>query len=492
MESYILAIDQGTTSSRAIIVDRRLNIKGLGQKYFPQIFPKPGWVEHNAETIWATVERSIAAALKDASVKPAQIAGIGITNQRETIVVWDPRTGHPLHNAVVWQCRRSAGICERLKEQDLEPEFIRRTGLLLDPYFSGTKLAWLFENIPALKNKAKTGNLKTGTIDSYLVFRLTGGTAHVTDASNASRTLLFNITKLAWDAELAGILGVPLSILPGVRGNSEIYGRTKGLKFLPDGIPISGMAGDQQAALFGQACFNKGDVKCTFGTGSFILMNTGDKAVYSQNRLLTTIAWQLNGRTSYALEGSAFIAGAAVQWLRDGLKIIKRSADVEELARQVSSSDGVVLVPAFAGLGAPHWRPGARGLISGITRGTTSAHIARAALEAIALQNYELIKAMEADSGLKLKQLRVDGGACVNDLLMQIQAGIMSKEIVRPRLIETTAIGAAFLAGLGIGYWSDLREISKTWKKDRQFAGKMDNRIRRELIKNWELAVNKA
>ncbi|MFA6434687.1 MAG: glycerol kinase GlpK [Elusimicrobiales bacterium] len=492
MGSYILAIDQGTTSSRAIIVDRCLNIKGAGQKEFPQIFPKPGWVEHNAATIWATVESSIAAALKNAAVRPGEIAGIGITNQRETIVLWDPRTGEPLHNAVVWQCRRSAAICEKLKKKGLTAKFTARTGLLLDPYFSGTKLAWLFENIPSLRNKAKNGNLKAGTIDSYLVFRLTGGASHVTDASNASRTLLFDINKLSWDPELAGLLGVPLSILPEVRGNSEIYGRTKGLKCLPDGIPISGMAGDQQAALFGQACFNKGDVKCTYGTGSFILMNTGDKAVSSRNRLLTTIAWQLKGKTVYALEGSAFMAGASVQWLRDGLKLIKHSCDVEDLAGQVKSSEGVVLVPAFAGLGAPHWRSGARGLISGMTRGTTAAHIARATLEAIALQNYDLIKAMEADSGLRLNQLRVDGGACVNDLLMQIQADIMNKEIVRPRLVETTAIGAAFLAGLGVGYWPDLKEISRTWKKDRQFSGKMEKKLRQELINNWQLAVQKA
>ncbi len=492
MGSYILAIDQGTTSSRAIIVDRKLNVKGTGQKEFPQIFPKPGWVEHDARTIWATVERSIAAALKDASIRPSEIAGIGITNQRETVVLWDPRTALPLHNAVVWQCRRSAAICERLKGLGLESKFSARTGLLLDPYFSGTKLSWLFENIPALKQKAKTGNLKAGTIDSYLVYRLTGGAAHVTDASNASRTLLFDINKLVWDAELADILGVPLSILPVARSNSEIYGETKGLGCLPDGIPVSGMAGDQQAALFGQACFNEGDVKCTYGTGSFILMNTGGRVVRSKNRLLTTVAWRLKGKTTYALEGSAFIAGAAVQWLRDGLKIIKNSGEIETLAGQAGSSEGVTLVPAFSGLGAPHWRSGARGLICGITRGTTSAHIARAALEAIALQNYELIKAMEADSGLKLKQLRVDGGACVNDLLMSIQAGVMDKTIVRPRLIETTAIGAAFLAGLGIGYWQDLREISKAWKEDRRFTVKMDERLRLELIKNWEQAVRKA
>lgn len=492
MGSYILAIDQGTTSTRAVIVDRRLNIKGAAQKEFAQIYPKPGWVEHNAETIWATVEYSVAAALKNASVKPHEIAGIGITNQRETIVLWDPATGKPLHNAVVWQCRRSAAICERLKKKGLAGKFAGRTGLVLDPYFSGTKLTWLFENIPGLRSKARTGDLKAGTIDSYLAFRLTGGAAHVTDASNASRTLLFDINKLAWDRELASILGVPLSILPEVRGNSEIYGRTKGLKCLPDGIPVSGMAGDQQAALFGQACFNKGDVKCTYGTGSFILMNTGGKAVFSKNSLLTTIAWQLNGKTTYALEGSAFIAGASVQWLRDGLKIIKSSCEVEALARQVDSSEGVVLVPAFAGLGAPHWRAGARGLISGLTRGTTAAHLARATLEAIALQNYDLIRAMEADAGLKLKQLRVDGGACVNDLLMELQAGIMSKDLVRPRLVETTAIGAALLAGLGVGYWSDLKEVSGTWKKDKQFSGKMDKRLRLELITNWNLAVDKA
>jgi len=492
MPAFILAIDQGTTSSRAMIVDRELNVKGVGQKEFRQIYPRPGWVEHDAGAIWESVAYSVRTALKNAAVKPAQIAAIGITNQRETVVLWDPRTGRPLHNAVVWQCRRSAPICERLKKAGLEKKFARRTGLVLDPYFSGTKLAWLFENFAELKARARTGRLKAGTIDSYLVFRLTGGASHVTDASNASRTLLLDIRKVRWDEELAGLLGVPVSILPRVAGSSEIYGRTKGLGFLPDGIPISGMAGDQQAALFGQACFRQGDAKCTYGTGSFLLMNTGATPVVSRNKLLTTIAWQISGRAVYALEGSVFIAGAAVQWLRDGLRMIARSADIEVLASRVPSSEGVVLVPAFAGLGAPHWRAEARGLISGLTRGTTRAHIARATLEAIALQNCDLITAMEADSGLRLNQLKVDGGASANGLLLQIQADLLHKTIVRPRLIETTAAGAALLAGLAVGFWSGQDEITRLWKKDRVFTPRRDTRAGAELIRNWRAAVGKA
>jgi glycerol kinase len=492
MPGYILAIDQGTTSSRALIVDHGMNIRGVGQQEFRQRYPKPGWVEHEPQAIWASVEHSIKAAMKNARIKASDIAGIGITNQRETIVLWDAQTGKPAHNAIVWQCRRSAAICERLRRSGHERVFTRKTGLLLDPYFSGTKLSWLFENVAGLRAKARNGSLKAGTIDSYLVFRLTGGASHVTDASNASRTLLLDIHKVAWDEELADLLGIPLGIMPRVAGNSEVYGKTKGLGCLPDGIPISGMAGDQQAALFGQACFDKGDAKCTFGTGSFLLMNTGRKPARSTNRLLSTIGWKLGGKTTYALEGSVFIAGAAVQWLRDGLKMIEASPDIEALAAQVDSSEGVVMVPALVGLGAPHWRPEARGLINGITRGTTAAHIARAALEAIALQNYEIIRAMEADSGLKLRRLKVDGGASANDLLMQIQADLIRREIVRPRLIETTAMGAAFLAGLGVGFWPDLKTIAKTWKKDKAFSPRMDESARKDLISRWEAAVRKA
>jgi len=492
MPAYILAIDQGTTSSRAVIVDQDMNIRGVGQQEFKQSYPRPGWVEHEPEAIWRSVEHSIAAAIRNAAIKAPDIAGIGITNQRETIVLWDPKTGKPAYNAIVWQCRRSAAICQRLRKKGLEPLFAKKTGLLLDPYFSGTKLTWLFENVPELRAKARAGSLKAGTIDSYLVFRLTGGKAHVTDASNASRTLLLDIGKVAWDEELADLLRVPICLLPRVAGSSEVYGKTKGLGCLPDGIPIAGMAGDQQAALFGQACFDKGDAKCTFGTGSFLLMNTGEKPARSRNRLLTTIGWQLDGRTTYALEGSVFIAGAAVQWLRDGLRMIKSSPDIEKLAAQVDSSEGVVMVPALAGLGAPHWRPEARGLLSGITRGTNSAHIARAALEAIALQNHDIIKAMESDSGLKLRRLKVDGGAAANDLLMQIQADIIRRDIVRPRLIETTAMGAAFLAGLAIGYWPDVEAIARAWKPGRTFSARMDEAARKDLIKRWDAAVAKA
>ena len=492
MPGYILAIDQGTTSSRAVLVDRSLRVRGVGQKEFRQIYPKPGWVEHSPADIWASVEASIAGAVRSAGIRAGDIRGIGITNQRETVVLWDPRTGKPLHNAVVWQCRRSTEICERLKKRGHEKLFARRTGLLLDPYFSGTKLTWLFENAPGLKAKARAGDLKAGTIDSYLVYRLTDGASHVTDVSNASRTLLLDIRRLAWDEELARILGVPMGILPRVASSSEVYGRTKGLRCLPDGIPVSGMAGDQQAALFGQACFNEGEAKCTYGTGSFLLMNTGRAPVRSKNRLLTTVAWKLGGKVTYALEGSVFIAGAAVQWIRDGLRLFRKSSDIEALAARVPSSEGVVLVPAFAGLGAPHWRAEARGLLHGLTRGTTSAHIARATLEAIALQNYELISAMESDSGLKLKRLKADGGASANDLLMQIQADLVGRELVRPKMIETTAAGAAFLAGLSVGFWSGLGEVSAAWRKDKVFKPGPGARHRAELIARWNDAVKKA
>jgi glycerol kinase len=492
MPPFILAVDQGTTSSRAMLFDGGLRLRGIGRKEFPQVFPRPGWVEHDPRAIWDSVEAAVSQAVRGSGIRPSDIAAVGIANQRETVVLWDPASGDPLCNAVVWQCRRSAGICDRLKRRGLEAEYSRRTGLLLDPYFSGTKLAWLFENDRALRSKAASGALKAGTVDSYLVYRMTAGGSHVTDASNASRTLLLDIHSAAWDPGLCGELGVPPAILPRVAGSSEIYGRTRGMSSLPDGIPIAGMAGDQQAALFGQACFSKGEAKCTFGTGSFLLMNTGSKPVASKNRLLTTIAWRLGGRTAYALEGSVFIAGALVQWLRDGLGIIASSPEVESLAARAGSSGGVVIVPAFAGLGAPHWRAEARGLISGITRGTTSAHIARAALEAIALQNAELIRAMESDCGFRLKGLRVDGGASANDLLMQMQADLIGRSLRRPRIIETTALGAAFLAGLAVGRWSGLGEIAEACEAGREFAPGPGARGRKELLRRWEEALVKA
>lgn len=492
MASYVLTIDQGTTSSRAIIVDRQLNVLGVGQKEFPQIFPTPGWVEHDPLAIWDTVTYSIEAAIKQAGIDPADIAAIGITNQRETVVVWDQASGKPLYNAIVWQCRRTAAMCAALREKGLNELFAAKTGLLLDPYFSGTKLAWLMQNAPGLRERMLAGHVKCGTIDCFLVDRLTSGVSHVTDVSNASRTLLFNIHTLQWDEELLKILGVPHSILPRVAGNSEVYGYTKGLGVLPDGIPISGMAGDQQAALFGQACFAQGDAKCTYGTGAFLLMNTGTQAVPSQRGLLTTIAWKLGNETTYALEGSAFIAGAAVQWLRDGLGLIKESRDVEELANSVSSSEGVVMVPAFAGLGAPHWNPDARALICGITRGTTKAHIARATLEAIALQNFEILAAMESDSGVSLNRLKVDGGASANNLMMQFQADVLGCEISRPLLLETTALGAAFLAGLAVGVWRDLDDVRTAWREDRRFVPTMDAATRDTVIGRYKAAVAKA
>ncbi|RJO68595.1 MAG: glycerol kinase [Myxococcales bacterium] len=492
MPAAILAIDQGTTSSRALIFDRDLNVLGVGQQEFEQIFPKPGWVEHNPDAIWASVRYAVSTAIEKAQIRPTDIVGVGITNQRETIVVWDRQTGKPLHNAIVWQCRRTADDCARLRAAGHEPAFTERTGLVLDPYFSGTKLAWLLDHVSGLRAKAEAGQAKAGTIDAFLVDRLSGGTAHVTDASNASRTLLFNIHNMAWDEELARILNVPLGLLPRAASSSEVYGRTKGLDFLPDGIPISGMAGDQQAALFGQACFEVGEAKCTYGTGAFLLMNTGSRAVASKNKLLTTVAWQVNGRTSYALEGSAFIAGAAVQWLRDGLGLISKSSDVEALAAKVPSSDGVVVVPAFAGLGAPHWNPQARAAITGITRGTTAAHIARACLEGVALQNYEILHAMEADSGAKLSRLKVDGGASANALLMQYQADVLGCTIVRPRMLETTVLGAAFLAGLAVKLWNGVEDIRKTWKVDREFAPQMPAADREAHIARWRAAVAKA
>src|SRR6266496_1396861 len=442
---HILALDQGTTSSRAIIFDHSGSIKAVAQKEFPQIFPRPGWVEHNASDIWSTQAGVAAQALAQAGLTPGDIAAIGITNQRETTVVWERKTGKPICHAIVWQDRRTAALCDRLKADGLEKLIRRKTGLVLDAYFSGTKLHWILQHVPGARAKAKSGALAFGTVDTWLVWNLTGGARHVTDASNASRTLLFDIRTGDWDDELLNLFGVPRSMLPEVRSSSEVYGAAT--HFAP-AVPIAGIAGDQQAALFGQVCNRPGMVKNTYGTGCFMLMNTGVKPIASKNNLLTTIAWRIGARTEYALEGSIFIAGAVVQWLRDGLGIIRSASDVETLAAQAPDTGGVYLVPAFAGLGAPHWDQYARGVIAGITRGTTAAHIARAALEGIAYQVMDVLEAMEADAGIRLKELRVDGGACADNLLMQFQSDLLGVPVERPKATETTALGAAYLAGL--------------------------------------------
>ena len=486
---YILALDQGTTSSRAIIFDHAGSIKAVAQKEFPQIFPRPGWVEHNAKDIWSTQAGVAAQALAQAGLAPGDIAAIGITNQRETTVVWDRKTGKPICNAIVWQDRRTAGLCDRLKAEGLEKLIRRKTGLVLDAYFSGTKLQWILQHVPGARARARAGELAFGTIDSWLVWNLTGGQRHVTDSSNASRTLLLDIRTGNWDEELLELFGVPRSILPEVRSSSEIYGEAS--HFSP-AIPIAGIAGDQQAALFGQVCNRAGMVKNTYGTGCFMLMNTGAKPIASKNNLLTTIAWRIGARTDYALEGSIFIAGAVVQWLRDGLGIIKSSAEIETLASQTPDTGGVYLVPAFAGLGAPHWDPYARGVITGLTRGTKATHIARAALEGIAYQVMDVLEAMEADAGLRLKELRVDGGACADNLLMQFQSDLLGVPVVRPRVSETTALGAAYLAGLAIGFWKDQPEIARQWQVDRRFVPAMKTATRKQLCVGWAKALARA
>ncbi len=486
MKKFVLAIDQGTTGSTVLIIDQNLEVKAKVNVEFPQIYPKSGWVEHNPEDIWNSVEKAIAGALSDSGVKGEEIAAIGITNQRETCLLWERETGQPIHNAIVWQCRRTAEICEELKNAGYSELYHQKTGLVLDPYFSGTKVRWLLENYPDRREQAERGELAFGTIDTYLVWRLTGGQAFVTDVSNASRTLMMDIHTLEWSDELLKPLGVPKAILPEIRGNSEVYGYTKGLEILPDGIPISGMAGDQQAALFGQACFGEGEAKCTYGTGAFILVNTGEKPVFSKNGILTTVAWKLGEKTTYALEGSVFIAGAAVQWLRDQLGIISTSAEVEELARSVPDSGGVIFVPALAGLGAPRWRPEARGLLWGLTRATDKGHIARATLEGIAFMIYEVLEAMADDLGKPLRQLKVDGGASVNSLMMQFQSDLLQTEIVRPKMIETTAFGAAFLAGLSTCVWKSTDEIAQVWLEDRRFSPQIDSKERDNLTKKWK------
>ena len=489
MRKYILSFDQGTTSSRAIVFDKQGKIVSVAQKEFTQYYPQPGWVEHNATEIWSTQVAVAAEAILNASLTAADIAAIGITNQRETTVVWDKRTGEPVCNAIVWQDRRTSDYCDQLKEKGHAEMIQGKTGLIVDAYFSATKIKWILDNVAGARQDAEDGHLLFGTIDSWLVWKLTAGKIHITDVTNASRTMVYNINTLAWDDELLELLTIPRSMLPQVRSSSEVYGETSGT-ILAAQIPIAGIAGDQQAALFGQMCTEKGMVKNTYGTGCFMLMNIGDKPVISKNKLVTTIAWQIGGKVQYALEGSIFIAGAIVQWLRDGLGIISSSADVEELAKKVPDTGGVYVVPAFAGLGAPHWNQHARGTITGLTRGTTAAHIARAALEGIAFQTLEVLKAMEADCGAAIKELRVDGGATANDLLMQFQADIINAKVIRPKVTEVTAAGAACLAGLAIGFWSDLNEIKQQWQIDRCFLPEHEGRP--DLVKGWEKAVKAA
>jgi len=486
---YILSLDQGTTSSRAILFDHAGSIVAVAQKEFPQIFPKPGWVEHDPRDIWSTQAGVAAEALTKANVGAADVAAIGITNQRETTVVWDRATGEPVYNAIVWQDRRTAGICDRLRARKLDRVIRRKTGLVLDAYFSATKVQWILENVKGARARAKAGELAFGTVDSWLVWNLTGGKVHVTDASNASRTMLFDISKGEWDDELLKLFGVPRSMLPEARSSSEVYGVTK---LLGTPIPIAGIAGDQQAALFGQACTKPGMAKNTYGTGCFMLMNTGTKRIASKNNLLTTVAWRIGDRTEYALEGSIFIAGAVVQWLRDGLEFFRSAAEIEALAAGVSDTGGVYLVPAFAGLGAPHWDQYARGTIVGLTRGSTKAHIARAALEGIVLQVMDVLKAMEADAGIKLKELRVDGGASANDLLMQLQADLLNVPVVRPKVAETTALGAAYLAGLAVGFWKNQADIARQWQVDKRFKPAMKTAARSRITKGWQRALGRA
>ncbi len=484
MEKFVLSLDEGTTSARAILFDRESNILGIGQYEFPQHYPKPGWVEHDPEEIWEAQMRAVKTALKSANIEPAQITAIGVTNQRETTIAWD-KSGRPLYNAIVWQCRRTAEMVEEVKREygNLIKE---KTGLVPDAYFSASKLKWLLDNVPGLREKAERGDVLFGTVDTFLIYRLTG--EHVTDYSNASRTMLFNIKRLEWDDELLELFDIPESVLPEVRESSEVYGYTK-RNLLGAEIPVGGDAGDQQAALFGQAAFDAGMVKATYGTGSFILANTGKTVRYSEN-LLTTIAWGLNGRVTYALEGSVFVTGAAVQWLRDGIRIIKHASETEELARKLESNEGVYFVPAFVGLGAPYWDQFARGLIIGITRGTGREHLARATLEAIAYLTRDVIEEMEKLVGIK--ELRVDGGATANDFLMGFQADILNRRVVRPVVKETTALGAAYLAGLAVGYWESLAEIKDLWKAEKVFEPKMDDETRERLYRGWKEAVRRA
>lgn len=488
-KQYIMAIDQGTTSSRVLIFNKKGKIVSKKQFEFKQIYPAPGWVEHDPEEIWDTVNKAIKGVLQESQVSIEQIAGIGITNQRETIVIWNKHTGEPVSNAIVWQCRRSTEICNTLKSNGMEKIFKQKTGLVLDPYFSGTKIKWLFDNIDGLKEEAEKGEILCGTIDSYLIWKLTNGKVHVTDYTNASRTLMYNINELRWDEELLQILDIPENILPEVKSSSEIYGYTTHKIFNGEKIPIAGIAGDQQAATFGQGCFENGMTKITYGTGAFMLMNTGKKVIESENGLLSTISWGLSGEIEYALEGSIFIAGAAVQWLRDEIGLIDDAIDTEFFANKVDDSDGIYFVPAFAGLGAPYWNPEARGMLVGLTRGTNRNHIIRATLESLVYRSYDVIKAMVEDSGIDLKDIKVDGGAAVNNFLLQFLADITGSRVERPVNLETTVTGAAYLAGLAVGFWQDKKDILSSREIDASFESKISIKERNKLYQGWQKAI---
>ncbi|MBN1317716.1 MAG: glycerol kinase GlpK [Anaerolineales bacterium] len=491
MASLVMALDQGTTSSRAILFDHDSCIKAVAQLEFPQVYPQPGWVEHDPQAIWDTQIQVARKAMESAGASSSDIAAIGITNQRETTIVWDKETGQPVYNAIVWQCRRTAALCDELKEEGFDTVIREKTGLVTDAYFSGTKLAWLLDNVPGARSRAESGKLAFGTVDTFLIWRLTGGELHITDVSNASRTMLFNIYTLDWDDEILARLGVPRSMLPAVRPSSQLYGYTDPSIFGKH-IPIAGIAGDQQAATFGQTCFSSGMAKNTYGTGCFMLLNTGEAAAPSEHGLLTTVGWQVGkSPVVYMLEGSVFIAGAAVQWLRDGLGIIKNSSDVETLARTEDDNGGVYLAPAFVGLGAPHWDPYARGALMGLTRGTTAGHVARATLESIAYQTRDVMEAMEADSNLTLDTLRADGGATHNSLLMQFQADILGVPVEVPVISETTALGAAYLAGLAVDYWTDEKELISNWSVARRYMPSMDNGRREKLYAGWKKAIDR-
>ncbi|PKH09927.1 MULTISPECIES: glycerol kinase GlpK [Planomicrobium] len=489
MESYILSIDQGTTSSRAILFNKQGELVHTSQKEFRQSYPKPGWVEHNANEIWGSVLSVLAAALTESGILQTQISGIGITNQRETTVVWDKNTGQPVYPAIVWQSRQTQSIIDDLKKEGLEVWFRDKTGLLLDPYFSGTKVKWILDNVEGARDAAEKGDLLFGTIDTWLIWKMTDGKVHVTDYSNASRTLLYNIFDLKWDEEICGKLGIPVGMLPEVKSSSEIYGETDPSVFFGQKVPIAGIAGDQQAALFGQHCVEKGMAKNTYGTGCFMLMNTGEEAVKSANGLLTTIAWGLDGKVVYALEGSVFVAGSAIQWLRDGLRMLKNAADSEAYAKRVPSTDGVYIVPAFVGMGTPYWDSEARGAVFGLTRGTEKEHFIRATLESLAYQTKDVLDCMEQDSGTEIQMLRADGGAVSNDFLMQFQSDVLQKDVELARLNETTALGAAYLAGLATGFWENLNDIKELDSTKKIYKPNMDEANRDNLYKGWKKAV---
>ena len=490
-KKFILAIDQGTTSSRAIVFDKEGEIQSVAQKEFKQHFPNDGWVEHDASEIWKTQAGVVAEAIMDCGANGKNIAGIGITNQRETTVVWDRETGKPVYHAIVWQDRRTSDYCDQLREEGWTNSIKEKTGLIIDSYFSGTKIRWILENVDGARKKAEAGKLAFGTIDSWLIWNFTNGETHVTDVTNASRTMLYNIREQKWDDELLELMNIPVEMLPEVKSSSEVYGHTKTTIFAHE-VPIAGIAGDQQAALFGQMCLQPGMLKNTYGTGSFIMFNTGEEPIKSENNLLTTVGWQRDGKMTYALEGSIFIAGAVVQWLRDGLGIIKSSSEIEKLALTEEDNGGVYLVPAFAGLGAPHWDQRARGTITGLTRASTAGHIARAALEGIAYQVKDVLDAMKADSGIDIKELRVDGGATVNNTLMQFQSDILRIPLVRPKILETTALGAAYLAGLAVGFWKNTDEIKKQWQVDKRFEPQMSEDEANNLLHKWNKAVEKS